>query len=72
MLKKFIVAAMLLVSFSCFSFTENKDGSITLSPKDLTQLNEQVNNLARQAYEAGVKDGMEAVKNNPKLCPKDI
>lgn len=72
MLKKTIVAAMLLVSLSCFGFTENKDGSVVLTPKDLAQLNDQVNSLARQAYEQGVKDGVEAVKSNPKLCPKDI
>lgn len=72
MLKKIIVGAMLLVSLSCFGFTENKDGSVLLTKNDLAQLNDQVNNIARQAYEQGAKDGMEAVKSNPKLCPKDI
>jgi hypothetical protein len=71
-LKNILVSLLLLVSVQAFAFTQHADGSITLTAKDVAQLNDQLNLIAQQAYQAGVKDGVEAVKSNPKLCPKDI
>lgn len=72
MFKKLLVLLTFIVSVQAWAFTENKDGSVLLTAQDLTQLNNQINLVAQKAYEQGVKDGVEAVKSNPKLCPKDI
>jgi hypothetical protein len=70
--KKLLVLLTLIVSLQVSALVENKDGSVLLSAKELSALNSKINSLLQQAYEAGVKDGVEAVKSNPKLCPKDI
>lgn len=55
-----------------FALTEHPDGSVTLTSQELKALESNVNAVIQQAYTTGVKDGMEAVKSNPKLCPKNI
>lgn len=65
-------ALMLSLLMPSYALVEHKDGSVTLSQKELAQLQDNVRAIANQAYKAGVEDGAEAVKSNPKLCPKDI
>lgn len=53
-----------------------EQGCVVLSSSELEQLHAviQGNMLlqAQQGYEKGVHDGLEAAKNNTKLCPRNI
>jgi hypothetical protein len=71
--KKLLVALVLLFSlFSANAVTEHPDGTESDRAKELVQLQDEVNLVIQQVYKSGVKDGSEAVKSNPKLCPKDV
>jgi hypothetical protein len=72
-LLKLLFVSLTLVSTLAFAVPkELPDGSLVFSPQDIAQLQDEVNLLLQQVYKAGVADGSEAVKSNPKLCPKDI
>lgn len=55
-------------------------GCIILNPSDLEHLQERVqealqgafNQGAGVGYQQGAKDALEALKSNPKLCPRNI
>lgn len=72
MFKSILVSLTLVLSLSAHALTEHSDGSVTLSKDEVEQLNLQVNSLLQQAYAAGVEKGVDVVKSNPKLCPKNI
>lgn len=72
-MKKILISLLIsIAAISANAITEHPDGSVTLSAKELVALQANVNSIVQQAYKAGVEDGAEAVKSNPKLCPKDI
>lgn len=73
MLKQIFVSLTLVLSlFSAHAVTEYPEGSVSFSKQELEQLTNQVNSLLQQAYSAGIVAGQEEIKNNTKLCPKDI
>ena len=72
MLKTLIGVLLALSLFTANAVTEHPNGDVTFTAKELAQLQDEVNLVIQQVYKAGVKDGSEAVKSNPKLCPKDV
>lgn len=56
---------------SAFGLTELPNGNFVLTPKELAQLNTQINFLVQEAFKQGALEALETLKNNPKLCPKD-
>lgn len=53
-----------------------KEGCITLSKKEIEELNTVIQANIQQAgmngYRQGVQDGLQEAKGNPKVCPKNI
>jgi hypothetical protein len=58
--------------FTANAVTEHPNGDVTFTAKELAQLQAEINSVLNQVYKSGVIDGSEAVKSNPKLCPKDV
>lgn len=71
-LKVLFVSLTLVFSLSSYAVQENPDGSITLSQQEVRVLQQQIQNSVNAVYREGAEAAFEKLKDNPKLCPKDI
>lgn len=79
MFKNILVASLLLFSLFMPAYAVPQvqaDGSILFSPQDIKDLQLLVNQKLDQVWDAGIEEGakqaIEILKNNPKMCPKNI
>lgn len=49
-----------------------KHGCMLLSKRQLEQLLKTIEEKKQEAFELGVEEGVEAAKNNPKVCPRNV
>ncbi len=47
-----------------------KQGCVVLSVAELQLLENQIKNIAQGAYNKGVEDAIDAVKDNPSICKR--
>ena len=47
-------------------------GCLILDQRDIFNLNGAIQEFLGQAYQEGIQAGVEAAKDNPKICPKSV